>query len=261
MQTRMTRRESSANSSWGGNTRGSSRIALEMLVFVFTCGKGQNESDYPSVVNWKLKEIEEGTSNSQWQVSGFFLTASFCPFLRVQERELSQFHLRKPFHCLANLTIGNSSLTLGNQKFLAIFVALKGSHSLFFFPPSACMCVNTRVYIWVRGWETGAALSLWTDVILSKPEKYVNTETGKLRQVLKCQCVYPRLCYVCKSGTWWCGGGDCNMGPKLWAAPFLLAQSCILFCSFICLLTLNFSECLFCTQLAASVSDFFPQST
>lgn len=86
-------------------------MALSVVVFVFTCVKGQNESGYSSVVNWKLKEIESVTSNSEWRVSGAFLTASFSPFLGFQERELSQFRLGKSFHCLADLTIGNSFLT------------------------------------------------------------------------------------------------------------------------------------------------------
>lgn len=80
----------------------------------------------------------------------FFLTSSFSPFLGFQNRELSQFHLGKSFHCLADLTTGNSFLTLKNQNCCVIFVALKGRHSYIFFP-SFCIyvCVYTHVYIWL----------------------------------------------------------------------------------------------------------------
>jgi len=36
----------------------SSRITLKVIVFVFTYVKEQNESDYCSVVNWKLQVVK-----------------------------------------------------------------------------------------------------------------------------------------------------------------------------------------------------------
>lgn len=38
--------------------RGSSRMTLKTIVFVFMYVKGQNESGYSSVVNWKLQVVK-----------------------------------------------------------------------------------------------------------------------------------------------------------------------------------------------------------
>ena len=65
------------------------------------------------------------------------------------------------------------------------------------------------------GGKTRAAFSLWTNDILFKFEKYANTETGKLKSVFKCECIYAWMCYVCKTGTCLCETGDCKYESQI----------------------------------------------